>query len=105
MDEIHKIVINLHGDDLTKFLVENLNKEVQNMYELESEMHKDMYRLNPNPVLEPVDPIKSMEIRIKTKCYKETRDLLNSVLKKFYDYYDNFFDEAEEIYWSKQEKE
>lgn len=105
--EIDALVVQKYGHDLLSKLINSIFEEINNVYEIMSEI-SDKLVLNimpddfrPNLSLNPYE---SIEYRVKQQAYTDLRARLESILKDFDDFYTNKYKEMEKVYWEEKEK-
>lgn len=105
--EIDALVVQKYGHDLLSKLINSIFKEINDVYEVMSEISdKLVLNLMPDdfrPNLS-LNPYESIEYRVKQQAYKDLRVRLESILKDFDDFYTNKYKEMEKVYWEEKEK-
>ena len=105
--EIDALVVQKYGHDLLSKLINSIFEEINNVYEIMSEI-SDKLVLNimpddfrPNLSLNPYE---SIEYRVKQQAYTDLRARLESILKDFDSFYRDKYKEMEKVYWEEKEK-
>ncbi len=105
--EIDALVVQKYGHDLLSKLINSIFKEINDVYEVMSEI-SDKLILNimpddfrPNLSLNPYE---SIEYKVKQQAYTDLRARLESILKDFDSFYRDKYKEMEKVYWEEKEK-